>query len=210
MKYFLDTEFIENGQTIDLISIGIVAEPCGEQTEPRTLYLQNAECRFEEASEWVWRNVYPHLAHFQMRGGRSCAGIKNYDSGILASTTTGCGGDGTRPCPWATRSEIRAAVFKFCSVEKYGKPEFWGYFADYDWVAFCQLFGRMTALPKGFPMYCRDIKQWADMLGDVRIPKPEVEIHHALEDALWVRSAHDFLTKKAKINEAVPMPPSNL
>lgn len=26
-----------------------------------------------------------------------------------------------------------------------------GYYADYDWVAFCQLFDRMIDLPKDFP-----------------------------------------------------------
>ena len=31
--------------------------------------------------------------------------------------------------------------------------EFYGYYADYDWVASCWLFGKMIDLPKGFPMY---------------------------------------------------------
>jgi hypothetical protein len=41
-------------------------------------------------------------------------------------------------------------------------PEFYAYYADYDWVLFCSLFGRMIDLPKGFPMYCRDLKQMSD------------------------------------------------
>ena len=41
MRYFLDTEFIEDGKTIDLLSIGIVAE------DGRELYLQNVECNLE-------------------------------------------------------------------------------------------------------------------------------------------------------------------
>lgn len=40
--------------------------------------------------------------------------------------------------------------------------EFYAYYADYDWVVFCWLFGRMIDLPKGFPMYCRDLKQMLD------------------------------------------------
>jgi hypothetical protein len=51
MRYFLDTEFIEDGETIDLISIGLVAE------DGRELYLVNQECRFERASKWVEKNV---------------------------------------------------------------------------------------------------------------------------------------------------------
>ncbi|WP_428743140.1 hypothetical protein [Tenacibaculum sp.] len=47
-------------------------------------------------------------------------------------------------------------------IEKYGKPEFYAYYADYDWVLFCWLFGRMVDLPNGFPMYCKDLKQMLD------------------------------------------------
>lgn len=191
-KYFIDTEFIEDGKTIDLISIGIASE------DGRTLYAQNAECNFNQASDWVWRNVFPHLAHFDMRGQRSCrVRTETYDSGLRRRAFTACSDNQDNPCPWASRNEIRDKVLEFCSVEKYGKPEFWGYFADYDWVAFCQLFGAMIQLPKGFPMYCRDVKQWADQLGDIRIPKPDVEMHHALIDAEWVKEAHAFLTKAA-------------
>ncbi len=42
------------------------------------------------------------------------------------------------------------------------KPEFYAYYAGYDWVAFCTLYGRMIDLPKGMPMYCRDLKQMLD------------------------------------------------
>lgn len=37
--------------------------------------------------------------------------------------------------------------------------QFYGYYADYDWVLFCSLYGRMLDLPSGFPMYCNDLKQ---------------------------------------------------
>ena len=85
--------------------------------------------------------------------------------------------------------EIAAGILKFL-----GHPEstgvesrFWGYFADYDWVLFCQIFGRMVDLPKGFPFYCWDLKQLAAML---RVPKARFPIqkegeHHALHDARW-------------------------
>lgn len=42
--------------------------------------------------------------------------------------------------------------------------EFYAYYADYDWVAFCWLFGKMMDLPKGFPMYCIDLKQEMDSI----------------------------------------------
>jgi len=40
--------------------------------------------------------------------------------------------------------------------------EFYAYYADYDWVVFCWLFGRMIDLPTGFPMSCKDLKQMLD------------------------------------------------
>lgn len=40
--------------------------------------------------------------------------------------------------------------------------EFFGYMCDYDHVAFSWLFGKMNDLPKGFPMYSKDLKQVLD------------------------------------------------
>jgi hypothetical protein len=40
--------------------------------------------------------------------------------------------------------------------------KFYGYYSDYDWVVFCWLFGKMIDWPKGFPMYCIDLKQELD------------------------------------------------
>jgi 3'-5' exoribonuclease-like protein len=51
VKYFYDTEFIENGKTIDLISIGIVAE------DGREYYAISSEFDESKASPWVQENV---------------------------------------------------------------------------------------------------------------------------------------------------------
>jgi hypothetical protein len=57
MPYFLDCEFIEDGQTIDLLSIGVC---CGDGRE---LYLEvdAAEINWDKANPWVRANVRPHL-----------------------------------------------------------------------------------------------------------------------------------------------------
>ena len=50
-------------------------------------------------------------------------------------------------------------------IKYWGKEvpiKFYGYYADYDWVVFCWLFGKMIDLPKGFPKYCIDLKQELD------------------------------------------------
>lgn len=99
------------------------------------------------------------------------------------------------------REQIASEIIEFCNPTKYGKPVFWGYYADYDWVVFCQLFGTMMDLPKGFPMYCCDIKQWCDMLGNPKLPEQGKGEHHALADARWNRQAWEFLQKYSMNDE---------
>ena len=78
------------------------------------------------------------------------------------------------------------------------KPQFWGYYADYDWVVFCQIFGTMMDLPKGFPMYCRDIKQLCDENGNPKLPEQGKGEHNALADARWNALAYNFLIQGAR------------
>jgi hypothetical protein len=77
------------------------------------------------------------------------------------------------------------------------KPEFWGYYADYDWVVTAQLFGTMMNLPKGWPMYCRDIKQLCDDKGNPKLPEQGKGEHNALADARWNKTAWEFLNEIA-------------
>ncbi len=157
MRYFYDCEFIEDGVTIDLISIGIVCE------DGRELYLQSSEFNRDNASQWVRENVFPHLWN-----------------------------------AYHSRESIRQNILWFMNPEQYGKPELWGYYADYDHVALCQLFGTMMDLPKGFPMYTRDIKQWCDCLGNPQLPEQGKGEHHALADARWNKVAWEFLREIEK------------
>lgn len=152
MRVWLDTEFIEDGRTIDLISIGVVCE------DGLAYYAESSECDLSRASPWVRANVIRHLRQ------------------------TDC----------IPRKEIAAEIARIVGY----KPEFWAYYADYDWVALCQLYGTMMDLPKGWPMYCRDVKQWCDMLGNLKLPEQKNTEHHALADALWTRDAWHFLNER--------------
>lgn len=151
-RYFFDTEFIEDGKTIDLLSIGIVSE------DGREYYAVSSECDVSKAGDWVKANVLPHI---------------NLSEG--------------KP-----REQIKKEILAFVGEEK---PEFWAYYADYDWVTLCQLFGRMIDLPKHFPKYCRDIKQLADDLGNPWLPKQGADEHHALADARWNKASWEFLQR---------------
>ncbi|MGX1739728.1 MULTISPECIES: polyadenylate-specific 3'-exoribonuclease AS [Corynebacterium] len=55
MRYFYDTEFIEDGETIELVSIGIVGEDGSEY------YAVSTEFHPERANAWVRENVLQQL-----------------------------------------------------------------------------------------------------------------------------------------------------
>ena len=55
MKYWIDTEFIERPYTIDLISLGLVAE------DGREFYAESSEVDWSKASAWTLQAVRPQL-----------------------------------------------------------------------------------------------------------------------------------------------------
>lgn len=178
MKYFYDTEFIEDGKTIDLISIGIVAE------DGREYYAISTEFKAKKASQWVKDNVLCHLPPRKVN--------PMYESPRLVEESRA----------WKSREQIKEDLLKFIGHEdglsafpEDKKPEFWAYYADYDHVALCQLFGTMMDLPKGWPMYTRDIKQLCDSVGNPRLPEQGKGEHNALADARWTKVAYEFLSK---------------
>lgn len=192
-RFFIDTEFIEDGSTIDLVSIGVVCE------DGREFYAQNVDCRFDLASDWVKANVYPHLAGFEFiedgYGGFSF----NYDHEVGPYRN-----HPTEPAvavadiilhpPWMDREDIRDALVRFVGD---CEPEWWGYYSAYDHVALSQLFGRMIDLPKGWPFLTRDIKQLAEdwgLDGDFYQLVPQVgTAHNALDDARWTKAVWERL-----------------
>jgi len=90
------------------------------------------------------------------------------------------------------------------NVSDFKDIKFYAYYADYDWVAFAWLFGKMINLPKGFPFYCRDLKQIADNIWEstkinTRFESPKNE-HNALADANWNKEFYEFLRDQCKRN----------
>jgi hypothetical protein len=55
-RIFYDCEFMEDGEVIELLSIGMVAE------DGREFYAESSEADWSHANEWVYTNVLPHLA----------------------------------------------------------------------------------------------------------------------------------------------------
>lgn len=157
VRCFVDTEFYEDGTTIDLISLGAVRSDGAE------FYAVSRDAKLDRVSEWVREHVVSQLPPLDDPA-------------------------------WQTRTEIAAGFSQFMRTGAVlPTAEIWAYFADYDWVAICQLYGTMMGLPKHFPMYCLDLKQLSYMLGNPKHPEQEHGEHNALEDARWNRDLFAFL-----------------
>jgi DNA polymerase III epsilon subunit-like protein len=257
MKYFIDTEFLEGTQresfpislfrkespnTIDLISIGIVAEdtPSFSKREGfsdrtyggREYYAVSKDFNLKEAwnrydtimgipgtpshrkSYWIRDNVLKPIYYGFINKDIN---FHDYDKRFtyfnfkMLLNKYG-----------KTNKEIAKEIRNFIYSEnidkggqtilgsflpnEYPTPEFYAYYADYDWVVFCWLFGKMKDLPKGFPMYCKDLKQMLDekveslsiesenVSSSLNYPKKENE-HNAISDARWNKKLYEFLTQ---------------
>lgn len=184
MKYFLDTEFCENVGSIDLISIGIVSETGKE------FYALNKHCNINSAwkNKWLVDNVfvqvYTEYVHGDMRN------VSPFSRGSIKSIFNSFG---------LSKLEMKQGIDIFIGNDR--NPEFYGYYADYDWVVFCWIFGKMIDLPKHFPMYCKDLKQMMDDRGLTKewkqqnCPDPEGE-HNALVDARWNKKLYDLIIQQ--------------
>jgi hypothetical protein len=173
LKYFYDCEFIEDGKTIDLISIGMV------RADGRALYAISTEFDISKANIWVKENVLIHLPP------------RNVNPSSVSPREL------EESRAWRSRDAIRQSLMMLVGNDP--AVEFWGYYSAYDHVALCQLFGTMMDLPRNWPYYTRDLRQWADSMGIVEpLDKfvPATTEHHALADAEWNRRAYQFLLER--------------
>jgi 3' exoribonuclease, RNase T-like len=174
-----DTEFIEDGRTIDLISIGLVDRNGQEYYAVSSEFSQ--EKLFE--NKWLVDNVWPTLPTRTVRGGRS--GRRSFVELDLFDPDV------------KDRATIAREVAEFCLADG-PDPELWAWYSAYDHVALCQLFGRMVPdLPAGMPMFTNDLRhslaQLERHLGRrVNVPDQVKGEHNALEDARhnWVIKRH--------------------
>ena len=198
MNYYYDTEFLEGTQktwfgktkpTIDLISIGIVAE------DGREYYAISKDFNLEEA--WnryalVWeqtsgdmRNHFPdgitkkvywirenvlRPIYYEMIG--KDIHFHNYDQMFTYNNFKRL-----IKSKGKSNKQIAEEIIEFTKPQPTGKVllsnpqiteydntpiELYGYYSAYDHVALCWIFGKMIDLPKVFPMYTIDLKQIMD------------------------------------------------
>ena len=166
-RYFIDTEFDEDGKEIRLLSIGVTDD------NGRDFYAVNKDADHNRCNDWVKQNVIPHL------------GV-SFPSPHLPDAKA------------HTKEQIAKGLFSFIETRFWAdgkQPVFYGYYADYDWVVLCQLYGRMVDLPNLFPHLCLDLKQIAVMMGvqKSQYPKQGTIEHNALNDAKWNRDLYNHL-----------------
>lgn len=174
MRIFYDTEFLEDGRTIELISIALVAE------DGREYYAVNhdAPWRRIKKDDWLMANVVPHLphGHGDWRNHMPRRWLVDFTDPRVKRKE-------------AIAEEVRTFI---CHTPK---PEMWAWYAAYDHVALAQLWGRMIDLPEGVPMWTNDLKQEVVRLGNPRLPAQTSGEHDALADARHVKQMFEALPK---------------
>ncbi|MEU6058025.1 3'-5' exoribonuclease [Streptomyces sp. NPDC047097] len=174
-----DLEFLEDGRTIELISIGMVAD------DGREYYAVSANLprRRIRKHDWLMANVVPHLpkpsGDWNLHMPKSW--LFNYRDPAV------------KP-----RERIASEVAAFILAAGPG-VELWANYGAYDHVALAQLWGPMVDLPAGVPMFTHDIQQEARRLGIAwdELPKQEGGEHNALADARHVQTVRRWLTARA-------------
>lgn len=184
MRIFYDTEFIEDGRTIDLISIGLVAE------DGREYYAVASDAPWDQIRkhDWLLRNVVPSLPVT----GRTfldsylATGQNTYPKPLLGFVGPDLADTRVKP-----RQVIANEVRDF--ILSAPDPALWAWYGAYDHVVLCQLWGRMVDRPEGVPMWTNDLKQECVRLGDPRMPEQKSGEHNALADARHVKTMAVFL-----------------
>ncbi|MFH9425963.1 3'-5' exoribonuclease domain-containing protein [Streptomyces sp. NPDC017529] len=171
-----DLEFLEDGRTIQLISIGMVCD------DGRELYAVSAE--FDQSAvrqhPWLREHVWPQLP------------IKKNPLGVRGVDQLDLNHPDVRP-----RAQIARMVAEF--IQATPDVELWANYGAYDHVCLAQLWGRMIDIPEGVPMFTSDIQQEVRRLGLSwdDLPKQEDGEHNALADARHNQTVRRWLTERA-------------
>lgn len=175
MKYFYDTEFNEDSKTIDLISIGIVAE------DGREFYAVSNEFDTRRVAKnlWLLENVMTSIDHRVLVRTPAFEGHPvEVDLEVIDKSAM-------------SRADIAQGIMDFIGTDDHA--ELWAWYGAYDHVAFCQLFGKMIDLPEKVPMFTNDLKTLVKLAGNVRCPDQPAGNHNALEDARFNVVRYNYL-----------------
>lgn len=188
--YHYDCEFLEDGKTIDLISIGIVAD------DGRYYYAVSEECGYDRRVWWKrWFNRRGSLENRIRRHAWLMANVvpslpKPYGDWNLHM-----------PDVWLFNyhaPEVKSLARIADEVRDFllageSEPELWAYYGAYDHVKLNQLWGPMINHPEGIPMWTNDLMQEWLRLGRPEMPEQPEGLHNALADARHNKVRYEFL-----------------
>lgn len=185
MRVCYDTEFLEDGKTIELISIGLVTDD-GEE-----YYAVNHDAPWGRIRKqtWLMKHVVPQLP--QPHGDARNYMPKRWVCDYLHPSVK-------------TRSLIAKEVKQFLldavNRDEHLSLKLWADYGAYDHVALCQLFGQMIELPPLVPMYTNDLQQALMHYGvdNGELPRQEIGFHRAIDDARHVMNCLRWLDAREK------------
>lgn len=171
MKIWHDWEFLEDGITVQPISVGMVREDGAELyyefiNAPLTDVLQRA---------WLKENVVPHLS-----AGWQSAMLIQESNAVVKSKL-------------AIRNKVYDFLLEAWKADRENGIELWGWYSAYDHLCLAQLFGRMIDLPDWCPMWTNDVRQEFHRLGNPSYPRQTEGLHNALADAKFLKTKHEWL-----------------
>lgn len=225
MKHFYDLEFLEDGRTVELISIGIVSDDGSEY------YAVNSDIQTDEAlhrriseHDWLCRNVIPHLpladdravaeqlkkAAMSKRTPYFEPSTKQYtDDGTRLDWALDLTDGDVKP-HWVIANEVREYFLNRLDhgmhdpeMDNTGEVELWANYGAYDHVGLMQLWGPMIKRPPHLPMFTHDLQHLAYDLGisEELFPKQEAAEHDALADARHNQLIWSFLDAQRRRQE---------
>jgi 3' exoribonuclease, RNase T-like len=156
-RVFYDCEFLENGRTIDLISIGMVDE------EGNEFYGIDYEAPWDRVSNhnWLMNNVMPHLPSVISLATPQVMRRDSLRRAVFSFL---------RPTSDYEDMELWAnngAYDHVCLAQLLGP--------------------RLTDMPQGVPWYTNDLQQLWRAVGRPEKPPKPTDQHNALSDARWNR-----------------------
>jgi hypothetical protein len=200
VKIWYDNEFVDTGDRILPISIGLVAE------DGREFYGVNEIINDDRTDvgkairndEWLMKNVVPHLP---LGGGYGGKGWQFHPHGATFRSGFQLDGNSLDVMPIGM---IRKHVKAFLDATP--DTELWAWYGAYDHVMLAQLFGRMLSKPASMPMWTNDLKQLQVQCGvsddELQANVLNDQPHNALADARWTRKAYHWLIEVKEMQEA--------
>lgn len=167
VDYVVDTEFVDLGDRLTGISIGVVCVQDG-----REFYAINRDTPDEIVSKgWLGENVWPYLP--KRRGDRldldhpDVLDAEQMQAGLTAFFA------------------VSAAPGYYC--DEYVRNRLWAWYAAFDFVVLARFAGGFLNLGRPIPQHINDLHahEMALDMSDFDTPPTPRDAHHALADARW-------------------------